>query len=903
MAVDPKLLVIKPVNQLQNDPNPLNSRMLSYDGSNNLKLASLQGIKNSVSSGVKGEAVPSTVPTPWASGNPDLYEKYDVKTAGTYANFKDSSNASIIVTDDDLENRLVQFWVKNGVTEKVVTTLVKLNDEELNPASIAKAETGKSVANFYEEKTSPDAFSKTLVTTGTIPFTTVFIDSNNDEWILGFGSNTFYIYKNGELFHQRALNQNEVSGFAAYKIGDIFHILLASTQLTGARYLTFDVSALSINELTKLDHAQYIRFNNVVDFNGVLYVAVNQVSGPAFIDLYKLNGSNWQFVKTLADDTIKWGEKWTGDSSVSGATFYAMVGSYIKPATPVLSVEKGALILSFIADSESVSDRYFVYSMRSTNGIDFTQYDMLDWNRGYEIGSYVTEKGDRYYFGTKWVDAYANFKLAIMLPNKKPFYIVDFPIALKKFFYKDGKLLIAFADGNTLKYISLDHKKAEDVINGFGNRFLNEVFPNSILPTNLNIGDYVLAQSFGSYTNFIEHRYHGQTVYIDYPVELNKGDKAYLVWNGLTWNKRVFEENSSGIKNYTPFENVYRHNEFFSKAFRIPVATITEKGTIIVGTDVRYTRGEDYDVIDVGVARSLNNGKSWTDYKIAMARPDKSDGKRIHDVGLTVDRNKGSVNYGRIWMISKFWDANITPLNTTYWKDNSSNLKFYQCYSDDDGVTWSDITELSNVYSVPNAYHWSSGANAGITLNDGTLIQPMYWGFQTGNDRAGFIYKLPNSSTWQVGDLTPNTVVANENQIIQNVDGKLIMVARSDGATKSVFELTTIGGGWIRRTDLEANLSEVQFGCQSSFIRYRNTYLVSKPKGLVDGYKRTEITVYYSYDMITWTELITLTNIPGLGYSSLVCDDSFFGVAYEQNITPNNRIDYSDLNYLRGYLK
>lgn len=763
--------------------------------------------------------------------------------------------------------------------------------------------TQKSVSDFYDEKVNPEAVAKTIVTTGTAPFTTAIIDSDNNEWILGFGSNTLYIYKNAELLHQRALNESDVSAFAAYKIADVLHILISSTQATGARYLTFDVTDLTIAEQTKLNHAQYVRFNNIVDFGGVLYVAVNQVSGSVFIDLYKLNGSTWQFVKTLANDTLKWGEKWTGDSSVANATFYAMAGSYIRPTAPVLSVENGALVFSFNADSESVNDRYFIYSMRSTNGTDFVQYEMLQWNRCYEAGSYVTEKGERYYIGSKFIDAYTSFRLSVMHPNKKSFYIIGFNVSSKKFFYKDGKLLVTFVDGNTIKYISLDHKKAEDNINGFGNRFLTEVFPNSLLPTNLNIGDYVLAQSFGSYANFIEHRYHGQDVYIDYPVELNKGDKAYLVWNGLTWNKRVFEENSLGLKNYTPFESIYRHNEFFSKAFRIPVATITERGTIIIGTDVRYTRGEDYDVIDVGVARSLNNGKSWTDYKIAMVRPDKSDGKRIHDVGLTVDRNKQSENYGRIWMISKFWDANITPVNTTYWKDNSANLKLYQCYSDDEGITWSEITELSDVYSVANAYHWSSGANAGITLNDGTLIQPMYWGFKTGNDRAGFIYKLPNSSTWQVGDLTPSTVVANENQIIQDINGKLIMVARSNSTKKSVFELTTIGEGWTRRTDLEANLSEIEFGCQSSFIRYRNTYLISKPKSLIDGFKRVEITVYYSYDLINWIELITLTKLPSLGYSSLVCDDSYFGIAYEQNITPNCKIDYADLNYLRNYLK
>lgn len=120
MAIDPKLLVIKPVSELQNEPNPLNAKVLMYNGGDELKTTPLDSIKAEIVTGIKGEAVPATVPTPWAPGDPDLYEKYDIKTAGTYTNFKDASNASLVVTSGDLALNLVQFWVKNGVSEKVL---------------------------------------------------------------------------------------------------------------------------------------------------------------------------------------------------------------------------------------------------------------------------------------------------------------------------------------------------------------------------------------------------------------------------------------------------------------------------------------------------------------------------------------------------------------------------------------------------------------------------------------------------------------------------------------------------------------------------------------------------------------------------------------------------------------
>lgn len=131
MAVDPKLLVIKPINEIQTASDPLSGQALIYDGGNELKKASLQGIKDSVSSGIVGEAITTTVPTLWTPGDPNLYEKYDVKTAGTFTNFTDSNNAQIVVTNDDLDGNFVQFWVHNGVTQKVIKELPSSSAENI----------------------------------------------------------------------------------------------------------------------------------------------------------------------------------------------------------------------------------------------------------------------------------------------------------------------------------------------------------------------------------------------------------------------------------------------------------------------------------------------------------------------------------------------------------------------------------------------------------------------------------------------------------------------------------------------------------------------------------------------------------------------------------------------------
>jgi hypothetical protein len=154
MAIDPNLLIIKTVQELGTDNDP--QYLLTAGGDNNMVKTEYSLLKNSVISGVKGEATPVSSPTPWAAGDPDLFEKWDVKTDGTYTNFKDASNNPIVVTTSDLNQKIVQIWVTNGVSKKEVTDLpsTDYNAGNLDPASINKAETGKSVSEYVGDRVS-----------------------------------------------------------------------------------------------------------------------------------------------------------------------------------------------------------------------------------------------------------------------------------------------------------------------------------------------------------------------------------------------------------------------------------------------------------------------------------------------------------------------------------------------------------------------------------------------------------------------------------------------------------------------------------------------------------------------------------------------------------------------------
>ncbi|WP_288447902.1 hypothetical protein [uncultured Chryseobacterium sp.] len=110
-------------------------------------------------SAVKGEATPSSSPTPY---NPTdypkgLYEKWEVKTAGTYANFKDGATPPqpIVITTADLDKKLAYINVTNGVAKKdtidipgVIAKTLYDSADNVNPATM------KATSERYDKTVS-----------------------------------------------------------------------------------------------------------------------------------------------------------------------------------------------------------------------------------------------------------------------------------------------------------------------------------------------------------------------------------------------------------------------------------------------------------------------------------------------------------------------------------------------------------------------------------------------------------------------------------------------------------------------------------------------------------------------------------------------------------------------------
>ena len=117
MEIDPNLLVLKPVSELETVNNPTTGSLLFYDGGDELKKTSVAAFYNAMESAYLGIATTTT--TPPATG---AYW-YKAIEAVTYTNFKYSSNAAIEVTEADLDGNEVFLEVKDNVATKMVRVI------------------------------------------------------------------------------------------------------------------------------------------------------------------------------------------------------------------------------------------------------------------------------------------------------------------------------------------------------------------------------------------------------------------------------------------------------------------------------------------------------------------------------------------------------------------------------------------------------------------------------------------------------------------------------------------------------------------------------------------------------------------------------------------------------------
>ena len=320
------------------------------------------------------------------------------------------------------------------------------------------------------------------------------------------------------------------------------------------------------------------------------------------------------------------------------------------------------------------------------------------------------------------------------------------------------------------------------------------------------------------------------------------------------------------------------HGDDDSKAYRIPGMVQTNEGSLIAVYDVRWRGGGDLPGdIDVGMSRSVNGGQSWEKMKVIMDTGDdpkwRHDG--VGDPAILVDRMTG-----RIWVIATWSHGNRS------WNGSGQGImpeetgQVMMCYSDDDGVSWSELINLTKELKKPEWHFLLQGPGAGITMKDGTLVFAAQ--FQAGPKRTPYssiMFSQDRGKTWQMGTgIKSNTTEA---QVVELKDGSLMLNCRDNrGGARTVGVTRNLGKTWELHPTDRTGLREPV--CMASLIRIEDRLYFSNPN-TTRGRYNTTIKVSEDEGM-TWPEKWhTLYDARlGNGYSSLApVGDEKIGVLYE----------------------
>lgn len=325
-----------------------------------------------------------------------------------------------------------------------------------------------------------------------------------------------------------------------------------------------------------------------------------------------------------------------------------------------------------------------------------------------------------------------------------------------------------------------------------------------------------------------------------------------------------------------------------SHSYRIPGLARSNLGTLIAVYDIRREHCRDLPArIDVGINRSKDNGRSWSPMEIAMTAAALGPGYAADGIGdpaVLVDRKTG-----RIWIAALWAHGDIGWASSKPGMRPEETGQLLMTYSDDDGVTWAPMRNLTPSVKDPAWRLCFVSPGSGICTQDGTLVFPAMFRAADGGETQGKPFATILSSrdrgkSWQIG--TGAKIDTTESQVVELADGTLMLNARDDrGSSRTVMTTRDLGATWQTHPTDRSALEDPT--CMASLLRWvhprhGDLLIFSNP---ASSSKRHQMTLKVSLDQgRSWPAALhrLYDARAGSGYSCLAeAGADHIGILYE----------------------
>ena len=325
-------------------------------------------------------------------------------------------------------------------------------------------------------------------------------------------------------------------------------------------------------------------------------------------------------------------------------------------------------------------------------------------------------------------------------------------------------------------------------------------------------------------------------------------------WNNDT---DTVTENTTLYAKWTKNSNIAVKDLWQSKTepypndfYRIPALAVTNDGTLLAVTDLRYKNNSDLGNnhrIDLLIKRSEDNGKTWSEAdKITKTLPTDKTG--YGDAAIVADRESNDV---LILCVHG---------NVTYQAGNASkHLKVIQFVSHDGGKNFSDKQDISDmIFGLKPS--WFS-----LFFGSGRIMQSRY--IKTGSHyriysallSKGYgnavVYSDDFGSTWKLlGDASTSPIPDGDEAKVEELpDGGVLLSSRkNNGRFFSIFtydDAASGGGQWSEKKTLDYSHGQGTNG-EILIVKARKTDGTKKPvylafQSLPDVWKRKNVTIHW----------------------------------------------------------